>query len=225
MKLKISLIILLILGLFSNFVFAQNVSNSSVSEETAVENIINPETNFQISDSNSSGTNASVENENSRPSSAWAFIRMILVLILVIVIIYLVMNFFKKSINGGKTGNDDAYLRKVAHLNLGPGKSVQVVTLLENCYVLGVSDSGVNLIGEVNDKELISAMNISADKAIKTSKAKNFAEVLEMFMPSKSTKTTSATKTNIYSESTQNVQDFVKKQRTRINKKDDSTKR
>ena len=61
-------------------------------------------------------------------------------------------------------------------------------------------------------------MNISADKESRTRKARNFGEVLEMFMPSKSSHTTSATQDNIYSEASNDVKEFVKEQRKRINK-------
>ena len=218
MKFKKLLVVLIFIGSISNLVFSQTSSNK-VDESTKIEGSSSAEAEKKYS----LNTTAGNESARTSKSNTWEpILKMILVLALVIVIIYFLMNFFKKSINGGKGGNEDEYLRKVAHLNLGPGKSVQVVTLLENCYVLGVSDSGINLISEIDDKELISAMNISADKAAKTSKAKNFAEVLEMFMPSKSSKQTSATKTNIYSDSTQDVSEFIKNQRKRINRKDDS---
>ena len=61
-------------------------------------------------------------------------------------------------------------------------------------------------------------MNLSADKAEKSRKARNFGEVLEMFMPSKSSHTTSATQTNIYSEASDDVKEFVKEQRKRISR-------
>lgn len=218
MKLKKVFFLLLVFSFINNIIYSQANSAStdfsdenSISISTTVQN--DQEQKYKINSEDSE------ETRKSNPFSLGSLVSMILVLALIIAVIYFVMNFFKKSINGnGK--KDDPYLRKVAHLNLGPGKSVQVVTILDNCYVLGVSDSGINLISELDDKELVSAMNVSADKAAKTSKAKNFAEVLEMFLPSKSTKTTSATKTNIYSESTDNFQDFVKTQRKRMNKKD-----
>lgn len=217
MKLKKIILVLLSLCIVSNFIFAQTGSISSNPENEIVltqnDQQDNPESRFVISENSTS-------NQNSRRTGgAWSFIKMILVLALVVVIIYLLMNFFKKTVNGPET--DDPYLRKVAQINLGPGKSVQIVTILEKGYVLGVSDSGVTLISELDDKELINAMNLTADKKAATSKARNFTEVLEMFLPSKSSRETSATQTNIYSDSSKAVSDFIKTQRKRINKKEE----
>ena len=68
-------------------------------------------------------------------------------------------------------------MKKVASINLAPGKSVQVVTIQNHCYVLGVSDSSVQLISELDDKDLIDAMNLKADSE-PTGKVKDFATML-----------------------------------------------
>lgn len=203
-----------------NLFYPQNSSKENPSESEIIitrdGELENMEKQFVFTDS-SAAENAAPRNS----STAWAIIKMVLVLAIVVACIYFVMTFMKKSINGDSSA-DDPYLRKVAQVNLAPGKSVQVVTLLDNCYVVGVSDSGVNLIGTIEDKELINAMNLSADKASKSKKARNFGEILEMFMPSKSSRETSATQPDIYTESSKSVQDFVKTQRKRINKNKDN---
>ena len=116
----------------------------------------------------------------------------------------------KKGIN--PDANDDPFLRQVSSVSLGNGKSVQVVTLIDNAYILGVSDSSVNLIGELKDKELIEAMNLYADKKEKTKKARNFEDVLAIFMPSKSVKKDKG----IFSDTSKSVSDFIKEQRNKI---------
>ena len=58
---------------------------------------------------------------------------------------------------------------------------MEVVTLIDKAYIVGVTDSQINLLGEINDKELIQAMNLQADKNQKTSKPVNFSELLDMF--------------------------------------------
>lgn len=94
-------------------------------------------------------------------STFWLFVRMIVVLALVIAIIYLVVWLLKKSMDPGV--QEDDYLKKTASLTLAPGKSVQVVTLGDQAWVLGVSEESVSLISEIHDKELIDAMNIHAE--------------------------------------------------------------
>lgn len=227
MKFKKFFILLIALCSVSNFsVFASKSSSETEDSSVQIEQAAD-EAKTEESFSLTEKTKTESEKEKGK-NKTWntvkTFLKMILSLVLVVVIIFLIMNFFKKS---GKMGgaNDDTYLRKVAHLNLAPGKSVQVVTLLDNCYILGVTDNNINLIGEVDDKELISAMNVSADTASKSNKPKTFGEVLEMFMPSKSSRETSATQTNIYSNTSNDVADFINKQRSKISKKGDTKKK
>lgn len=215
MKLKKILMIFLAFSCL-NGIYAQKENDSSKDEtEIIISNesqTQNPEKQFVFN--TDSGQDV---NQVKRPNTFLMFLRMVLVLAIVVACIYLVMNFMKKSVTGD-SDTDDVYLRKVAQLTLSPGKTVQVVTLLDKGYMLGVSDSSVNLITEITDKELVDAMNLSADKAEKSRKARNFGEVLEMFMPSKSSHTTSATQTNIYSEASDDVKEFVKEQRKRISR-------
>lgn len=115
------------------------------------------------------------------PSAVWLFIRMVLVLALVVALMYAVLRFMRKGT--AATDTDDPFLRRVAGLSLGQGKSVQVVTLLDHAYLVGISDSAINLIGEVHDKELVDSMNLYADKNTATKKPRSFSDVLELFMP------------------------------------------
>ncbi|WP_407436172.1 FliO/MopB family protein [Treponema sp.] len=215
MKLKKILMIFLAFSCL-NGIYAQKENDSSKDEtEIIISNesqTQNPEKQFVFNTDSAQDVN-----QVKRPNTFLMFLRMVLVLAIVVACIYLVMNFMKKSVTGD-SDTDDVYLRKVAQLTLSPGKTVQIVTLLDKGYMLGVSDSSVNLITEITDKELVDAMNLSADKAEKSRKARNFGEVLEMFMPSKSSHTTSATQTNIYSEASDDVKEFVKEQRKRISR-------
>ena len=72
-------------------------------------------------------------------------------------------------------------MKKVASITLSPGKSVQVITLHDHCFVLGVSDSNVQLISELDDKDLINAMNLEADKE-PTGTVRDFATMLASAM-------------------------------------------
>ena len=114
------------------------------------------------------------------PSTAGTFIRMIVALIIVVALIYGVFWFIKKKTNIVKTDND--YLRRAAYINIAPGKTVEVITLIDKAYLIGVTEDNITLLGEIDDKELISAMNINADKKANTKKPVNFSEVLDMFL-------------------------------------------
>ena len=175
--LKKSLLIFVILFGVTNVLFSQdnndslNVENSvSVSEDTTL-----------LQDDYFSSNNETSNLNLKQPSTAWTFIKMILFLCLVVAAIYAVMWFFKKKVNNTKS--DDNFLRRVSSLNIGPGKSVEIVTLLDNAYILGVTDSNINVIDQIEDKELIEALNLNFDKNQNVKKPMNFADVLDIFMP------------------------------------------
>jgi len=130
-----------------------------------------------ISDSNDL-TNTTNQNSDKQPSTIWLFIRMILVLVVVIVIIYGLVYFLKRS--GKNISNDDPYLKLTASLTVSAGKTVQVITLGNKAYLIGVSDASVNLIAQIDDEDLINAMNLAAD-AEPSGKVKDFASLLAKF--------------------------------------------
>ena len=180
---------------------------NDISESTK---IVNSYENSDIDESSillssSDGNNIG---KSSSFSTFWLFLRMILVLAIVVICIYAVVWFMKKSV---KTENDedDPFLRKVSSVSLAPGKSVQIVTLVDKGFVVGVSDDSVNLISEINDKELIDAMNLYSDKKKQTQKPRSFADVLEIFMPKKKDST-------IYGDSSKQFSDMLNKQRNRL---------
>ena len=147
-----------------------SVESSVLDESQILLGETNPESQITFSDDES----------NLEKSSVWLFVRMILVLILVIVAIYALMKFFKKKSTEVKSSDD--FLRSVSSLSFGPGKSVEIVTLIDKAYVLGVTEKSINLIAEIDDKELIESLNLNHDKKSNVSKPINFAEVLDMFV-------------------------------------------
>ena len=74
--------------------------------------------------------------------------------------------------------------------------------------MLGVTDSNINLIAEITDKEMISALNLNFDKKQNTKKPMNFNDVLEMFMPK------SSNKKSIYKNTEQAVENIAKAEST-----------
>ena len=124
------------------------------------------------------------QNTYKSPSTAKMIIKMIVVLALVIAALYGIMLFFKKKNNNVQS--DDDFLRRVSSLTLSPGKSVEIVTLVDRGFILGVTESNINLIAEIEDKEMISALNLNFDKKQNTKKPMNFSDVLDMFMAGKS---------------------------------------
>lgn len=175
--LKKSLLIFVILFGITNVLFSQN-NNDSLNVENSVSV---SEDSTLLQDDYFSSNNETSNLDLKQPSTAWTFIKMILFLCLVVAAIYAVMWFFKKKLNNTKS--DDNFLRRVSSLNIGPGKSVEIVTLLDNAYILGVTDSNINVIDQIEDKELIEALNLNFDKNQNVKKPMNFADVLDIFMP------------------------------------------
>jgi flagellar protein FliO/FliZ len=143
------------------------------------------------------------ENNIDSPSTIGLFVRMIIVLIIVVVLIYFVFFFIKKKSNYVK--DDDDFLRRVASLSLAPGKSVEVVTLVDKAFLIGVTDDKISLIGEITDAELIQAMNLNADKKKSQKKPVNFDDVLGMFMGNK------AKNVDVYKDSESRINNLFNK--------------
>jgi len=89
-------------------------------------------------------------------SSVWPVIRMILVLSLTAAAVYGVVFFLKRS--SKQTVSKDPFLKILATVHLGANRYAHVVSVGSKAWLLGSSDGGVNLIGELDDKALIDAM-------------------------------------------------------------------
>ena len=152
--------------------YSQTTANNQTSNQISEETII-------ISD-DAVSENSTTAQTYKGPSTVGMFVRMIVVLIIVVGLIYGVFWFIKKKTNIVKT--DDEYLRRAAYINIAPGKSVEVITLINKAYLIGVTEDNITMLGEIQDEELIKAMNLSADKKNNTKKPATFADVLEMFL-------------------------------------------
>ena len=150
---------------------ANDQSAATITEESIV-----------FSDDASGDTGSSVQSYKG-PSTVGMFVRMIVVLIIVVGLIYGLLWFIKKKTNVVKT--DDEYLRRAAYINIAPGKSVEVITLIDKAFLIGVTEDNITLLGEIHDDELIKAMNLSADKKNNTKKPATFSDVLDMFLVKK----------------------------------------
>lgn len=151
---------------------------------------------------------------SGQPKSSSTFfllLRMVLFLAVVVACIFFVFRFMKKTM--AVPDNDDMFMRIVSTLNLSPSKSVQIVTLTDKyAFLIGVSDDSVNLISQIDDQELIQAMNLYSDKQKKTKKPKNFADILDIFMPNGP-----RDGENVMSESKTKITDMLEKQRNKFN--------
>lgn len=147
----------------------------------------------------------------SGSSSFFLLLRMVLFLLIVVACIFLVFKFMKKTM--AVPDNDDMFMRIVSSVNISPSKSVQIVTLTDKyAFMIGVSDDSVNFISQIDDPELIQAMNLYSDKQKKKSKPKNFADILDIFMPNGPRDSE-----NAMSGEKNKITDLLEKQRNKFN--------
>ncbi len=199
-----TLFIISLLLLFNNIVFSQNASGNTdqnSSAQTTVNSAFENDVNY-FSDTSSATGESGTGTAYKAPSTAGMIIKMLVVLALVIAGLYAILRFIKKKNNNVQS--EDDFMRRVSSLSFAPGKSVEIVTLVDRCFMLGVTDSNINLIAEITDKEMISAMNLNFDKKQNTKKPMNFNDVLEMFMPGNS-----RNRQNIYSNTERAVDNLA----------------
>ena len=168
------------------------------------------ESSLLIEDSPAGGAAAAGALPSNGASTVWVFFRMIFVLIVVVACIYLVMSFMKKKL-GGSVADDDTFLRKVAQVTIAPGKTVQIVTLLEHAYLIGVTDNSIDLLGEITDKELVDAMNLNADRNQSVARPRNFGEILSLFLNPKNPDATEGER-----NASKSISEFFNKQKEKF---------
>jgi flagellar protein FliO/FliZ len=95
-------------------------------------------------------------------ASTWTVVRMVLTLALAAAAIYGVVFFIKRS--SKKTVYDDPFLKILASAALGQSRYVHIVAVGSKAWLLGSSDGGVNLIGEIEDKDVLNAMLLEDSK-------------------------------------------------------------
>ena len=206
LKYGLAALVMLLCGFFC---FAQQTAETdsvSISENSVVAAAPLDETTITLSSENT-------ENARSerRGNSFFLFLRMIFVLAVVIAVIYGVLFLLKKSMT--TDSGDDTFLRQGASIAVAPGKSVQGGTLTDkHAFLIGVSDNSVNLISEIDDLELVQAMNLYSDSQKNTSKPRNFSEILDIFMPGGP-----RDKESVFSGAQSQISDLLKKQRNRLN--------
>ena len=122
------------------------------------------------------GENAPVAGTNVGPS-IWTFVRMVLVHALVAAAVYGIVLFIKRS--SKKKDTEDPFLKVLANTHLGFNRYAHIVSVGEKAWLVGSSDGGVNLIGEIDDKDVINAMLLE-DSEKSTRNQSRFPDFLGM---------------------------------------------
>ena len=166
----------LVIFLVSLPLFSQSVGGSSGGMESQAISLSQDPGSVSIS-----GTYENFQpDSDGSPSTLGLVVRMVLMLAVVLAVVYGVMRLLRRSL-GGMPDTEDPFLRRVSQVTLAPGKTVQVVTILDHAYIVGVSDSSVSLLGEITDKEIVDSMNLLSDRTNRTKKPMSFSDVLDLF--------------------------------------------
>lgn len=155
----------------------------------------------------------------SSSANIWTLIRIVLILLIVCAGIYGTVYILKKSTKTNVA--NDPYLKNIATLMLSTNKSVRIISIGSQAFLVGVTDQAISLISEIEDKELIDAMNFEADRNA-TVPSGNFVSILTSLLPKKirpiiqTPKKTTVTNKTQESTSALATSDFLRKQRERI---------
>lgn len=157
------------------------------------------------------------DNDNEQPGTVWVLLRIVIVLLLVCAAIYGIVYLLKKST--GVSAANDPYLRVVAQLPLAPGKTAQILTVGSQAFLVGVSDSGIQHIADITDKELIDAMNLEADRNPREP-VPAFTALISRFLPGNArSNTVAGDSSSVHGDNTLSAGEtveFIRRQRERL---------
>ncbi len=103
------------------------------------------------------------------------FFRMLFILAGVLLFFYILKKIFgkKKFIT-----SDSGILQILGTLPISPNKSLYIVELAEEIYVLGVTDHNINLITKISDQEKIDSIKMYSDMSAAEAGSKGFMDLM-----------------------------------------------
>lgn len=107
--------------------------------------------------------------------TAWDFVRMILVLALVIGAIYLVFFLLKRG--GSPRLPENRLIRVLSTKTIANGKTIHLVEVGNQVFLVGAGDDQVSLLSEISDQETLDGIRLQAAGSAEGER-KSFGEVL-----------------------------------------------
>ena len=92
----------------------------------------------------------------ANPTSVWNILRVLLTLAVVAVAVYGMVFFIKRTAKGNT--ESDPFLKILARTPLGVNRSAYVISVGSQAWLVGAAENGVNLIAEINEKEILDTM-------------------------------------------------------------------
>jgi flagellar protein FliO/FliZ len=144
-------------------------------------------------------------NEAVAEVNTWDFINMILGLLVVVAIIYLIFYLLKKGM--GKRVVENEIIKVLGSRILSGSKSLHLVDVGGEIYLVGSSNDSVNLISEIKDKETRDAIILAAAQTKDHRPPRFFDLITHVFKPNAKKKL-----------EIQEGIEYMKKQRSRLDK-------
>jgi len=175
------LILILLLGTVP-LIFAQD--NSSTTSEAGLSTQVSP-----VSDNNASVSEESllisdpVSPDGTAVStslntfSVWDFVRMILVLAGVLLLIYFIFFLLKRA--GKPKIVSDSTINVISSQNLESGRSLHLVEIGPQVFLIGSGEGSVRLITEIENKETLDTIKL--EKSINNQEPKTFTDIFRGF--------------------------------------------
>ena len=113
--------------------------------------------------------------------STWDFVRMLLVLAAVVGAIYVILRLLKRG--SRRLSGDDGLIRVIGSRALSGGRSLHLVQVGTNLFLIGSSEGGVSLVSQIADKESVDSILLAAGE--QEGPRKGFAELLADFFSSR----------------------------------------
>lgn len=109
------------------------------------------------------------------PFSFWDLVRMIVVLAAVVAIIYAIFFFLKKAGNGKYSNSEQ--IRVLGTRTLPGNRSVYLVQVGVQVFMLGAGGDSVTMLSEITDKETVDSLILAGAEAPETER-KSFSEMI-----------------------------------------------
>ncbi len=124
------------------------------------------------------GQEAAPEAPEERPLNSfgmWDLIRMVLILAIVVVLIYAVFYLLKRSSKGRMQASE--IIKVLGSRSISGNKSLHLIEIGRQIFLVGSGDNGINLVSEISDKESIDEIRLKAVNSADAGK-RNFSDVL-----------------------------------------------
>jgi flagellar protein FliO/FliZ len=115
------------------------------------------------------GADAAADGQRGSATSALSIFKVLITLILAAGAIYGLVFFIKRFSRGGTSR--DPFLKVLASTPLGTNRAAHIISVGSQAWLVGSAESGVNLISEIQDKEVLDTMLLEDSRKIAESSA------------------------------------------------------